>query len=414
MVLSHTAEPQFSQPVRQIVTMLIVLGLTAAVAVLIFPVVQEIFIASPYLKIFILLVFIIGVLACFWQVITLITSVNWIEGFALDRPGHEFTKAPRLLAPLSALLSGRRARRSLTSASTRSILESVATRIEEQRDLTRYIINLLIFLGLLGTFYGLATVVPAVVNTIRSLAPQEGQSAVESFDGLMHGLEGQLGGMGTAFGSSLLGLSGSLVVGLLELFASHAQNRFYRELEEWLSSITKLGVTGVEPEEAMTAANVLMVIGQTAEQIDQLREVVEQGAARSAETEARIGELAHLLLAAPKSPAVDNGLLERIATGQERMAQLLAQAPRADGHDRALLERIALAQERMVAALEAREEEGGGGMDAETRARLRSIDTQVLRILEDMAAGRQDLVTEMRQDIAGLADALRATAVRRS
>ena len=180
MVLSHTAEPQFSQPVRQIVMMLIVLGLTVALAVLIFPVVQQIFLASPYLKIFILLVFVIGVLACFWQVFTLITSVNWIEGFAIDRPGHEFTKAPRLLAPLAALLSGRRARRSLTSNSTRSILESVATRIEEQRDLTRYIINLLIFLGLLGTFYGLATVVPAVVNTIRSLAPREGQSAVEA------------------------------------------------------------------------------------------------------------------------------------------------------------------------------------------------------------------------------------------
>ena len=99
------------------------------------------------------------------------------------------------------------------------------------------------------------------------------------FDELMGGLEGQLGGMGTAFGSSLLGLSGSLVVGLLELFASHAQNRFYRELEEWLSSITKLGITGVDPEEALTAANVMMVIGQTAEQIDQLREVVEQGVA---------------------------------------------------------------------------------------------------------------------------------------
>ena len=414
MVLSHTAEPQFSQPVRQIVMMLIVLGLTVALAVLIFPVVQEIFIASPYLKIFILLVFFIGVLACFWQVFTLIASVSWIEGFAIDRPGHEFTKPPRLLAPLAALLSGRRARRSLTSNSTRSILELVATRIEEQRDLTRYIINLLIFLGLLGTFYGLATVVPAVVNTIRSLAPQEGESAAQGFDALMQGLEGQLGGMGTAFGSSLLGLSGSLVVGLLELFASHAQNRFYRELEEWLSSITKIGVTGVDPEEALTAANVLTVIGQTAEQIDQLREVVEQGVTRSAETEARIGELA-ALLAAPKAAPVDNALLERIALGQERMAQLLAAQPRGEGHDRAhdrvLLERIAQAQERMVAALGAREEDGGG-IDAETRARLRSIDTQVLRILEDLSAGRQDLVTEIRQDIAGLAEALRQVAAR--
>ena len=409
MVLAHRTEPQFSQPVRQIVMMLVVLGLTVAIAVLIYPTVQAIFVATPYLKIFILLVFVVGVLACFWQVLTLIASVSWIEGFALDRPGHEFTKAPRLLAPLAAMLSERRARRALTSTSTRSILDSVGTRIEEQRDLTRYIVNLLIFLGLLGTFFGLATVVPAVVDTIRSLAPKEGQGAMESFDALMGGLEGQLGGMGTAFGSSLLGLSGSLVVGLLELFAGHAQNRFYRELEEWLSSITKLGITGVDPEEALTAANVLTVIGQTAEQIDQLREVVEQGAARSAETEARVVELAEIL-AAQKPVAVDNGLLERIAAGQERMASLLA-TPRPDGHDRALLERIALAQERVATALDERDDDGGG-IDAETRARLRSIDTQVLRILEDLSAGRQDLVTEIRQDIAGLAEALRALVAR--
>jgi hypothetical protein len=385
MELRHRAEPQFSQPVRQIVMMLIVLGLTAAVAVMLFPKIGQIFLASPYLKIFIVFVFFIGVAACFWQVVTLISAVNWIEGFAVDRPGHEFTQAPRLLAPLASLLANRRARKSLTSSSTRSILETVATRIEEQRDLTRYIISLLIFLGLLGTFYGLATVVPAVVDTIRSLAPKEGQSAMESFDNLMGGLEGQLGGMGTAFGSSLLGLAGSLVVGLLELFASHAQNRFYRELEEWLSSITKLGIAGVEPEEALTAANVLTVIGQTTEQIDALRAVVEQGTARSADMETKLAALVDLL-AAPKPappPAVDNAMLERIAVAQERVAALI----------------------------ESRDAEAGG-LDAETRARLRSIDIQVLRILDDLAAGRQDLVTEIRQDIAGLADALRAVAAR--
>ena len=385
MVLTHRTEPQFSQPVRQIVMMLIVLGLTASVAVLLYPTVSQVFLASPYLKIFILLVFLIGVAACFWQVITLISAVNWIEGFAIDRPGHEFTKAPRLLAPLASMLAGRHARRSLTSTSTRAVLETVATRIEEQRDLTRYIISLLIFLGLLGTFYGLATVVPAVVDTIRSLAPQEGDSAMAGFDSLMTGLEGQLGGMGTAFGSSLLGLSGSLVVGLLELFASHAQNRFYRELEEWLSSITKIGISGIEPEEALTAANVLTVIGQTSEQIDALRETVEASVTRAGETEARIGELARLLAAPRQDTSIDRALLERIATAQERVARIL-EARDADG--------------------------GGGGVDAETRARLRSIDTQVLRILEDLAAGRQDLVTEIRQDIAGLAEALRVVATR--
>lgn len=500
MALTPRTDPQFSQPVRQIVSMLIVLGLTAALAVLIFPTVQQVFMASPYLKIFILFVFVIGIAACFWQVFTLIKAVSWIEGFAIDRPGHEFTPPPRLLAPLAAMLAGRTARRSLTSTSTRSVLETVATRIEEQRDLTRYIISLLIFLGLLGTFYGLATVVPAVVDTIRSLAPQEGQDAMAGFGRLMTGLEGQLGGMGTAFGSSLLGLSGSLVVGLLELFASNAQNRFYRELEEWLSSITRIGIAGVEPEEALTAANVLTVIGHTTEQIDILRQAVEAGAARTAETEARIGELVALLsepkpepvpvdnallariaegqervagilsvprpepvavdngllariaagqdqvaallsepkpepvdnallariaagqewmaevMAAPKAEPpvpVDNGLLLRIAQNQERMAELLAAGPRdtAPAVDNGLLARIASGQDRLVSILESRDPEAGG-LDAETRLRLRSIDTQLLRILEDLAAGRQDLVTEIRQDIAGLAEALRLIARR--
>jgi len=383
MAFSQQTDPQFSQPIRQIVMMLIVLGLVIAGSWLIYPAVAPVFLASPYLNGFIFFVFVVGVAACFWQVFTLVASVSWIENFVVDRPGHEFTKAPRLLASLAALLSQRRARRALTASSSQSILDSVGTRVEEQRDLTRYLINLLIFLGLLGTFYGLATVVPAVVDTIRSLAPQEGQSAIEVFDNLMSGLEEQLSGMGTAFASSLLGLAGSLVVGLLELFASHAQNRFYRELEEWLSSITKIGLVGIEGEEALTAANVLAVIGQTAEQIDGLREVVEQGVARTAQTETRLSELAEVL-AAPQPAPVDNALLERIAASQERVAALL----------------------------EARDEDGGG-MDAETRARLRSIDTQVLRILEDLAAGRQDLVTEIRHDIAGLTEALRAAAGQR-
>ncbi|MBP7001749.1 biopolymer transporter ExbB [Amaricoccus sp.] len=401
------AEPQFSQPVRQVVMMLIVLGLTAACAILLYPQLAGIFAASPYLKAFIVLVFFVGVAACFWQVLSLIASVSWIEGFALERPGHDMASPPRLLTPLATLLRERRARRALSSTSTRSILESVSVRIEEQRDLTRYLIGLLIFLGLLGTFYGLATVVPAVVDTIRSMAPQEGESAAAGFDSLMRGLEGQLGGMGTAFGSSLLGLAGSLVVGLLELFVSHAQNRFYRELEEWLSSITKLGVAGVDADEPLTAGALLGVIEQSAIQVDSLREVVEAGAARAAATEARIDELVRLI-ASPERRAEERALLDRLVAAQEATGQALG----ARAEDRALVERMVLAQEATAQLLAARDEETGR-LDAETRARLRSIDTQVLRILEDMAGGRQDLVTEIRQDIAGIAEALRALAGRR-
>ena len=373
------AQPRFSQPVRQIVMMLVVLGLVAGLGVLLYPEVRPVFFASPWLNGFIVFVFLIGVASCFWQVATLIASVSWIEGFALDRPGHEFTKAPGLLASLAALLSERRARRALTSTSTRSILDSVATRLDEQRDLTRYLINLLIFLGLLGTFYGLATVVPSVVDTIRSLAPKEGQSAVEVFDGLMNGLEGQLGGMGTAFASSLLGLAGSLVVGCLDLFCGHGQGRFYRELEEWLSSITKVGLPGMEGDE-VNAGNVISVLEHTATQIETLREMIERMVARAEANDARVTELA------------------------EAMA-----APEARAADRAVMERIAIAEEQVAALLKARDEETGR-LDAETRARLRSIDTQVLRILEDLSAGRADLVTELRREIEGLGDALRGAA----
>jgi hypothetical protein len=213
-----------------------------------FPSISPIFLAAPYLNGLIISVFVLGIFACFFQIISIVSSVSWIESFALDRPGQQISDPPRLLLPLASLLKDSRARKALNATSARSILDSVATRLDEARDITRYIINLLIFLGLLGTFYGLATTVPAVVETIRTLAPKEGQSAMVVFDKLMSGLENQLGGMGTAFASSLLGLAGSLVVGLLELFAGHGQNRFYMELEEWISSFTRVSLVSLNED----------------------------------------------------------------------------------------------------------------------------------------------------------------------
>ncbi|MBT8408692.1 MAG: biopolymer transporter ExbB, partial [Alphaproteobacteria bacterium] len=203
--LDREAEPQFTQPVRQIFLMLMVLGLGGFGAYIAYPKVAPVFLANPYLNGFIGFVFIIGIFACFWQVFQLVSSVSWIEGFAAERPGHQFTRAPRLLAPLASLLRSRGVRMQIGASSSRSILDSVATRIDEARDITRYIVNLLIFLGLLGTFFGLATTVPAVVDTIRSLAPTEDDTGIEVFGRLMNGLEAQLGGMGVAFASSLLG-----------------------------------------------------------------------------------------------------------------------------------------------------------------------------------------------------------------
>ena len=215
MSVAHTApeaQPHFSQPFNQIALMLIVLGLSGFGAVVALPRVLPVFQANPYLNGFIMFVFVVGVLACFFMVLQLIVSVRWIEQFASGGPGAQ-AKAPQLLASLASLLRSRGARMQLSSSSTRSILDSVATRIDEVREITRYIVNMLIFLGLLGTFYGLATTVPAVVDTIRSLAPQDGEGGVEVFNRLMTGLEAQLGGMGVAFASSLLGLAGALIVG---------------------------------------------------------------------------------------------------------------------------------------------------------------------------------------------------------
>ena len=155
--------PQFSQPFSQILTMLAIVAGVSALSYLAYPSVGPTFMANPYLNIFILFVFIIGVATCFHQVLSLIYSVQWIEGFVTQRDGHEEAKPPQLLLPLASLLRGRGARMQLGSASSRSILDSVSTRIDEQRELTRYITNTLIFLGLLGTFYGLATRVPALV-----------------------------------------------------------------------------------------------------------------------------------------------------------------------------------------------------------------------------------------------------------
>lgn len=373
MLLETEKEPQFTQPIRQVVLMVMVLVMTAVGGFLIYGSIAPIFLANIYLNGFILAMFIVGVLACFWQVLQLISSVNWIEGFALNRPGHEFVQSPRLLASLAALLKDQRARRGVTANSSRSILDSVATRLDEARDITRYLINLLIFLGLLGTFYGLATTVPAVVETIRSLAPSEGEQGIAVFERLMSGLESQLGGMGTAFASSLLGLAGSLVVGMLELFAGHGQNRFYMELEEWLSSITRIGVSDGEGGTEVGVAYDLAGLG----------ELMHRAEERRSEDGARMAELITTMSA----------LARNMEGGSTAKA------------DPALL-RIADGQDRLIALMQARDEDTGA-LDAETRMRLKNIDVQLLRLLEELSAGRQDSVTEIRAEIATLTAALR-------
>ena len=383
------AHPQFEQPVRQAALMVIISALVGFGSYILYPAVAPVVAANLWLNGFIFFVFVAGIFACFWQVLELVTSVSWIEGFAAQHPGHDLTKPPRLLAPLATLLRSRGVNMQISTASSRSILDSVATRMDEARDITRYIVNLLIFLGLLGTFYGLATTVPAVVATIQSLNVQEGDSGTAVLKRLMTGLESQLGGMGTAFGSSLLGLAGSLVVGLLELFAGHGQNRFYRELEEWLSTITRVGFSSGDIEAAGSSGEtgaLTAVMSQMVQQLDAMQDMVAQTAGERDEAEAQ---------------------LDRLSEAIEGLAGS-AQGSKSDIDPFDALERISTGNERLMKALENHfEESSGGQVDVENRMRLRSIDVQLLRILEEMSAGRQESMSDLRADLNALTKAIR-------
>ncbi len=374
----------FTQPIRQIASMLLACALLAAGLWLISAEVLAIIHTNPWLNGFIIGVFALGIVTCFWQVLILIQSVRWIENFANDADGSEGVRPPRLLAPLAALLRGREAKRQITSSNAHSILDSVATRIDEARDITRYLTNLLIFLGLLGTFYGLAVTIPAIVGTIKSLAPQEGETGVAIFAKLMNGLQEQLGGMSTAFSSSLMGLAGSLIVGLLELFASHGQNRFYRELEEWVSSITKLGFSGTEGESSDQAV-MAQILDHVSGQIEVLQTIYLQSEASRAQSDQQIADLATAV--------------RRLAKGME-----------AESGQVAALNRLVAGQDKIIAALAASEGAAQGYTDAESRMRLRSIDVQLLRILEELSAGRQETLADLRGDLAALSTAIKSLA----
>ena len=378
-------ELHFSQPIRQVLLMLSVLALTSAGTVVAAPRVLAVFTANLWLNGFILFVFFVGVISCFVQVVQLIKSVRWIEEF-VNKPDKGSVKAPQLLAPLATLLRSRGASIQISASSSQSILESVSTRVEEAREITRYIVNLLIFLGLLGTFYGLATTVPALVETIRSLAPQEGETGFEVFTRLMSGLEGQLSGMGVAFASSLLGLAGSLVVGLLELFAGQAQNRFYRELEEWLSTITSFNVTVDEGNSSTDNTVLLGIFERLGDQIELMERFLNKDQSTMAPTDREFAIL------------------------QDKFVKFMDENK---SNLENLIDNFTKSQKQLLDFLKSKESVEGA-IDAESRMRLRSIDVQMLHISEEIAVGRQEAIKAIREEIANLTDSLQSTSAKSS
>jgi hypothetical protein len=221
--------------VRMIVFMLVV----SILAVVLFPHMHRAFMANPGLNGVIVGALFVGVIYSFRMVWRLWPEINWVNGVRIANPGLEITHTPKLLGPMATLFRDRPHRTVLSPLSMRSLLDSIASRLDEARDISRYLVGLLIFLGLLGTFWGLLETVSSVGDAIRSLDVSSAQSATV-FEELKSGLDAPLSGMGLAFSASLFGLSGSLILGFLELQASQAQNRFYNDLEDWLSTITDI------------------------------------------------------------------------------------------------------------------------------------------------------------------------------
>ncbi len=235
---------KLSSPRIFLIRMLVFLILCALIAFVLQRQILNAFLANPWLNGLIVGVLLIGIILSFARVIRLFPEVAWVNSFRRSDPALVTAREPKLLAPMAAILGSERADRVAISAQTmRAFLDSLATRLDEARDISRYLTGLLVFLGLLGTFWGLIETVGSVGSIINGL--KVGGDADTVFDALKEGLAAPLGGMGISFSSSLFGLAGSLILGFLELQTNQAQNRFYTNLEDWLATtVQDLGATG--------------------------------------------------------------------------------------------------------------------------------------------------------------------------
>jgi len=273
---------KLSSPRIFIVRMVVFLTVCALVVIVLYKQIWTAFLANAVLNGVIIFVLAIGIALAFRQVIRLFPEIDWVNGFRLADPGLAVERPPVLLAPMAVLLRDRVGRMAISAQVMRGILDSIAARLDEARDTSRYMTALLVFLGLLGTFWGLIETMGSIGNVINSLKP--GGDAAAIFESLKEGLAAPLAGIGIAFSASLFGLAGSLVLGFLDLQTSQAQNRFYTELEDWLSTTVRdLGV-GSDAAVAVPAAGA--VSGDLRTAIERLREAITNGGSNRATTTA--------------------------------------------------------------------------------------------------------------------------------
>jgi hypothetical protein len=283
------------------------------------------FLANPGLNALIVGVLLIGIALSFRQVIRLYPEVNWVNGFRLADPGLAVERAPVLLAPMAAILGDRAGRMAISAQIMRGILDSIATRLDEARDISRYMTGLLIFLGLLGTFWGLIETVGSVGAVISKL--NVGGDAGSVLDSLKEGLAAPLGGMGISFSSSLFGLAGALVLGFLDLQMSQAQNRFYTDLEDWLS--TTVRDLGIDPD-LRGASGATPTSAEIRLAIERLKETIADSGSSKAAT-AAMANLAEAI----------QGLVKHMRTEQQMIRDWVDSQAEQQREIKLLLERLA-------------------------------------------------------------------------
>ena len=370
---------------RQIFTRMtgFVLAIVVIAAVLFNPL-QTAFKANPAINGLIIGVLMIGVIYVFRQVWILVPEIQWIDNYRRNTLKLSTQKPPRLLGPMATMIgehSGKQMK--LSTISMRSLLDGIASRLDESREIARYVTGLLIFLGLLGTFWGLLETINSVGSAIGGLKFDDGDFSGQ-FSALKQGLEAPLKGMGTAFSSSLFGLGGSLILGFLDLQAGQAQNRFYNDLEDWLAGQTRLssGNLSVGDEDQAVPAYVQALLEQTADSLEKLQGTLERG------------EQSQIL--ANNSVIV---LSEKLDTFTDQMQT-----------EKSLITKLVETQIEIKNLITKLLETAETKSDENAQSAVRNIDKQLSRLIEQIGAGRTELISEMRKEIRVLARTMAAIA----
>lgn len=375
-----------TKPGRYLLRMVLFLIAVGAVVFVLHAPLQRAFLANPALNGLIAAVALIGILFSFRQTLMLGSEANWLEAWQksqLTSTVPHVGKPTNLLAPLAKMLENRGPRGQVSAAATRALLDSVGSRLDEARDISRYFIGLMVFLGLLGTFWGLLETIGSVSDTISGLSLSGEENINVLFEKLKSGLERPLVGMGLAFSSSMLGLSGSLVLGFLDLQAGQAQNRFYNDLEEWLAGFTRVGGGGVLEGDQSVPAYVQALLEQTADSLDNLQRTMARGEDNRSNASTALLQLNEKLSLLTEQMRAEQGLLLKLTEHQIEMKPIMAK----------------LAQNTE-----------SGGFDAASRGHLRNMDVLLTRLLDDAAQGRAKLVDDMRAEIKLLSRTIAAAA----